>query len=194
MNHDPASTLGNYRGVVRAFEVCDAAAVEEILRKSPEAAVWTLNSLERLRLRGEIAWVIEIKGAISGFLVARAVGYEAEILNLSVEPAKRRAGSATALLHAALDGISATETSRRSFLEVRESNLAAISFYEKHGFVQNRPSSGVLSKPVRSGGTNDERTHRLGPLQNYLSFPLDAAHAAALPCAHEVVIQNSRSL
>jgi ribosomal-protein-alanine acetyltransferase len=149
MNNDPASNLGNYRGVVRAFEVCDAAAVEEILRKSPEAAVWTLNSLERLRLRGEIAWVIEIEGAISGFVVARTVGYEAEILNLSVDPAKRRAGYATALLHAALAEFQRLRI-KTAFLEVRESNLSAISFYVKHGFVQNGSRPAYYQSPTEA--------------------------------------------
>jgi ribosomal-protein-alanine acetyltransferase len=135
MKHDPASTLGQYRGMVRKFEVRDARAVEEILRKSPEAAAWTLNSLERLRLRGELAWVIETDRSIGGFLVARAIAQEAEILNLSVDPAKRRAGNATALLLEALNECRELHV-KKIFLEVRESNVPAISFYEKLGFVE----------------------------------------------------------
>jgi ribosomal-protein-alanine acetyltransferase len=122
--------------MVRKFEVRDAPAVEGILRRSPEAAVWTLNSLERLRLRGEVGWVIDWEGAVCGFLAIRTVTQEAEILNLSVDPARRRAGNATALLLAALAECRALRV-KKIFLEVRESNFPAISFYEKHGFVRN---------------------------------------------------------
>jgi [ribosomal protein S18]-alanine N-acetyltransferase len=126
---------------VRKFKPADAPAVEEILGKSPEAAAWSLNSLERLRLRGELAWVIEAQGAVTGFLVARTVADQAEILNLSVDPVKRRKGNATALLLAAFEEFHRLHI-KKSFLEVRESNGPAISFYEKHGFVRNgrRPS------------------------------------------------------
>jgi ribosomal-protein-alanine acetyltransferase len=122
--------------MARRFEVRDAPAVEGILRRSPEAAAWTLNSLERLRLRGEVGWVIDWEGAVCGFLAIRTVTQEAEILNLSVDPARRRAGNATALLLAALTECRALRV-KKIFLEVRESNFPAISFYEKHGFVRN---------------------------------------------------------
>ncbi len=136
MKRDPASTLGRYRGMVRKFEVRDAPAVEAILAKSPEAAAWTLNSLERLRLRGEVAWVIDAGGSVCGFLVIRTVAQEAEILNLSVDPVRRRTGNATALLLEALEECRELRV-KKMFLEVRESNVPAISFYEKHGFVKN---------------------------------------------------------
>jgi ribosomal-protein-alanine acetyltransferase len=122
--------------MVRRFEVRDAPAVQEILAKSPEAATWTLNSLERLRLRGEVGWVIDTGGAVCGFLVIRTVAQEAEILNLSVDPVKRHVGNATALLLKALKECS-ERCVKKVFLEVRESNVPAISFYEKHGFVKN---------------------------------------------------------
>ena len=134
MKRVPGAAQHPNAGRVRKFEVRDAPAVEEILRKSPEAAAWTRDSLERLNLRGELAWVIGKHGAIAGFLVARAVEHQAEILNLSVDPAKRRAGGASALLQAAIAELRQRQV-RRAFLEVRESNLAAIAFYGKHGFV-----------------------------------------------------------
>ena len=134
---------------VRRFKPSDAPAVEAILGKSPEAAAWSLNSLERLRLRGELAWVVEARGAVTGFLVARTVADEAEILNLSVDPAKRREGNATALLLAALEEFHRLR-SKKSFLEVRESNGPAISFYEKHGFVRNGRRPGYYKNPAEA--------------------------------------------
>jgi ribosomal-protein-alanine acetyltransferase len=135
--------------MVRKFEVRDAPAVEQILAKSPQAAAWTLNSLERLRLRGEVGWVIDTRGAVCGFLVIRTVAQEAEILNLSVDPAKRRAGNATALLLEALTECRELGV-KQVFLEVRESNLPAIYFYEKHGFVETGRRPAYYKKPLEA--------------------------------------------
>ena len=56
---------------------------------------------------------------------------EAELLNLAVDPEKRRRGVASALL-AAL----AQETKGTLFLEVAEPNLPAIALYEHHRWVR----------------------------------------------------------
>ena len=156
MKRDPASTLGRYRGMVRKFEVRDATAVEAIIAKSPEAAAWTLNSLERLRLRGEVAWVIDTSGAVCGFLVIRTVAQEAEILNLSVDPVRRRTGNATALLLEALKECRELRV-KKIFLEVRESNVPAISFYEKHGFAKMGLRKGYYREPYEAAVTMEKK-------------------------------------
>ncbi len=120
---------------VRTFEPGDAEVVEKILSQSPEAAAWSLNSLAQLNRRGELGWVVECSGVVAGFIVVRAVVAEAEILNLCVDPASRRVGNAAALLRKAIDELLKLRVNRL-FLEVRESNRAAISFYEKHGFAE----------------------------------------------------------
>jgi ribosomal-protein-alanine N-acetyltransferase len=120
--------------LIRRFDARDAAAVGEILASSPEAAAWSVNSLERLNLRGELGWVIEDdNGKIAGFLVVRSVVAEAELLNLCVAPERRRVGLAEALLNEAVAELRRARVDRL-FLEVRESNTPAISFYEKHQF------------------------------------------------------------
>jgi ribosomal-protein-alanine acetyltransferase len=126
---------------VRKFEPPDAKAVEDILRQSPQAAEWSLKSLEQLQQRGEIAWVVEIPTRIAGFLVARAVVDQAEILNLCVHPTTRRTGNATTLVQTAIAAFQRMQV-KTVFLEVRQSNASAISFYQKLGFVPNgrRPS------------------------------------------------------
>jgi ribosomal-protein-alanine acetyltransferase len=136
-------------GVVRKFESRDARAVDEILRKSPEAAAWSLKSLEQLDRRGELAWVIEIAGEVAGFLVARAVVAEAEILNLSIDPVKRRAGNANALLQEGIAEFRRLHV-RKIFLEVRESNTAAMHFYEKNGFVRNGLRPAYYQNPTEA--------------------------------------------
>ena len=119
---------------IRAFAEADAAAAAQILRSSPEASQWTEWGLrELLGWSGVAALVSEDEGKISGFIVARQVGDEAEILNLALIPARRRKGGGGALLKAAMAEFQARDVSR-VFLEVRESNEGGIAFYEKQGF------------------------------------------------------------
>jgi ribosomal-protein-alanine N-acetyltransferase len=81
--------------------------------------------------------VAEVSGDIGGFLVSRQIfsgsatePAEREILNLAVDPRYRRLGIATMLIR--------LEFSKRAIclLEVRESNLAARTLYERFGFVE----------------------------------------------------------
>lgn len=81
--------------------------------------------------------VAEIDGHIAGFLVSRetAAGRngsraEREILNVAVAPAYRRSGIATLLLKHELS------PQNVYFLEVRESNAAALALYRKIGFFE----------------------------------------------------------
>jgi ribosomal-protein-alanine N-acetyltransferase len=119
---------------IRVFGEADAPAATEILRTSPEAAQWTeLGFRELLGWRGVVALVSEEERKIIGFVVARQVAEEAEILNLAVHLLRRRKGEGGELLKAAMQELLGRQV-RRVFLEVRESNTAAIAFYSKHGF------------------------------------------------------------
>jgi ribosomal-protein-alanine N-acetyltransferase len=134
------------KNLIRRFDTRDAAVVGEILARSPEAAAWTVKSLEQLNKRGELGWVIEETNRVVGFVVVRAVVAEAEILNLCVAPEKRRTGLAEALLDEAVAELRRTRIDRL-FLEVRESNTPAISFYEKHKFHQTGRRPGYYRDP-----------------------------------------------
>jgi ribosomal-protein-alanine N-acetyltransferase len=72
------------------------------------------------------------RGGLSGYLFARVVAGEAEILNLAVLPEFRGKGLGGALLAEALAGI--REAAGTVYLEVRESNQAARRLYERAGF------------------------------------------------------------
>ncbi len=120
---------------VRRLETADIQAVLAIQAESPEAAQWSRAGYERAE-EGEFgAWVAVVEGRVEGFLVLREVTGETEILNLAIAPGRRRAGIGTALLGMCLD-VSRAARASRIFLEVRESNAAAIQFYHCHGFVQ----------------------------------------------------------
>jgi [ribosomal protein S18]-alanine N-acetyltransferase len=132
---------------IRAFGEADAAAAAEILRASPQASQWTEWGLrELLGWSGVVALVSEDDDKVSGFIIGRQTGEEAEILNLAVIPAKRRKGQAGALLKAGMAEFRARQVSR-VFLEVRESNEVGIAFYEKHGFSKTGRRAGYYREP-----------------------------------------------
>ncbi|HEX3753494.1 MAG TPA: ribosomal protein S18-alanine N-acetyltransferase [Rhizomicrobium sp.] len=70
-----------------------------------------------------------------GFILARAVGAEAEILTLAVAPAARRRGVGQALVTSAA-AHARNLASAVMFLEVRAGNRAAIALYRRLGFLQ----------------------------------------------------------
>jgi [ribosomal protein S18]-alanine N-acetyltransferase len=119
---------------VRGIAIHDVEAVLAIQAACPEIAQWSAWDYESVA-RGEMAgWVAEDERGIAGFLVARRLVGEAEILNFAVRADSRRQGTGTALLQQALVW-SKSIGAERVILEVRASNVAAIRFYERHGFV-----------------------------------------------------------
>jgi ribosomal-protein-alanine N-acetyltransferase len=70
---------------------------------------------------------------VIGYVVAWAVGDEAEVANLAVAPSWRARGVGAQLLDAALDEV-AEHGARVAHLEVRETNAAAHSLYTSRGF------------------------------------------------------------
>jgi tRNA threonylcarbamoyladenosine biosynthesis protein TsaB len=81
---------------------------------------------------GRLAWE---GGEPCGFVVARDLGDECEILSIGVEPAVRRRGTGARLMRAAL-----AEARRRDIpsavLEVAADNAAARQLYERLGFIR----------------------------------------------------------
>jgi ribosomal-protein-alanine N-acetyltransferase len=120
---------------IRDFRLSDLVRIDEIVRDSAEAAQWPLESYAKLAASsGGIFLVGEASGKPIGFLAARQVADEAEILNVAVLRDFRRKGIASALLVAALEKFRQSATARL-YLELRESNLPARALYELHGFV-----------------------------------------------------------
>lgn len=82
---------------------------------------------------GMAGWVVEKGSGAVGFLVARRVLSDLEVLNFAVLPDSRRQGIGTELLRAALEW-GASFHAESVILEVRASNAAALRFYERHNF------------------------------------------------------------
>lgn len=118
---------------IRPVETRDIDAILAIQSACPEIAQWTPSDYTRVA-QGEMAgWVAEEAGEVTGFLVARRVAGDLEILNLAVRPDARRKGAGASLLREALSWGGGFHA-QMALLEVRASNLTALRFYERHGF------------------------------------------------------------
>ena len=119
---------------VRKMALEDVPSVIELDQKSfslpwPERSFrfeLTANSASR-------CWVAERDGNIVGMIVVWLIIDEAHVATLATRPEFRRQGIATRLLsHALLQLME--DGARSSFLEVRESNVAAQNMYRKFGY------------------------------------------------------------
>lgn len=89
----------------------------------------------------------EANPSVVGFLIARHVSPEWELENIVVSHETRGQGIGTRLMQELLTHAQQTN-SKAVFLEVRESNIAAISLYLKLGFQQTGRRKSYYSNPV----------------------------------------------
>jgi [ribosomal protein S18]-alanine N-acetyltransferase len=125
---------------IRRLELRDVDAVIALQSACPEIAQWAASNY-KCAAQGEMAgWIAEDQAGIAGFLVARRLVQETEVLNLAVRAGARRRGVGTSLLREAVDW-SRLLGAEGMLLEVRASNVAAVRFYERQGFrvVGRRP-------------------------------------------------------
>ena len=132
--------------VIRLGENADVAEIAAIQAASPEAARWDVAAYLNYDLR-----VAVCQNRVAGFLASRSLSPdESEILNLAVSPEFRRRGIARALLNALLEGFHGAV-----FLEVRESNRAALELYKslhfqeisrRPGYYEDPPETAIVLK------------------------------------------------
>ncbi|HXT74518.1 MAG TPA: ribosomal protein S18-alanine N-acetyltransferase [Candidatus Angelobacter sp.] len=132
------SSLSRATVEIRRLEVQDIDAVVGIQKQCREASQWSRKEYELLAAPESAnnttrCWVAENDGGVAGFLAARKLADELEILNLAVAPASRRQGTAGQLLRTAMKW-AAAEGIANIYLEVRASNAPAKAFYLSHGF------------------------------------------------------------
>ena len=126
--------------VIRAASEQDLPAIAEIQSAAPEASQW--NPGDYLTFECLVA---EREGTVVGFLVARPMAGECEILNLAIAPGVRRRGIGRQLLGDLLQ-----RHPGEFFLEVRESNEAARQFYHRFGFRLITKRVQYYANPVES--------------------------------------------
>ena len=137
--------------MIRLATPADVPSIMHLERSCASAAHWTEQQYRRLFESGGAERIVLVADGpvhsgpdanapdsgcgILGFLVARHLAPEWELENLVVAPAARRQGLGKQLLHALL-AVARDSNSHSVFLEVRESNVAARSLYEKTAFAQ----------------------------------------------------------
>ena len=92
-------------------------------------------------------WLVALHdGEVIGYVGAQIVPDEADMMNIAVSSAHRRKGIARILILELLDRLQ-VQGVRSLSLEVRVSNLAAISLYEGLGFAQVGRRPGYYKMP-----------------------------------------------
>ncbi|MDP9159548.1 MAG: ribosomal protein S18-alanine N-acetyltransferase [Acidobacteriota bacterium] len=134
---------------VRLASSDDISPMMDIARQTRTAAEWTetqyravFNSNSPRRL----AWLV-MDAKVVGFLVVRVLDREWEIENIAVSTKLQRGGYGRQLISEMIH-TARTENAKLIFLEVRESNLKARAFYEKHGFRESGRRKGYYNDPV----------------------------------------------
>jgi ribosomal-protein-alanine N-acetyltransferase len=138
---------------LRRLELGDLDEIERIERASYPTP-WS-----RSMFAGELAkpsslslGAVDEAGALVGYLILSRYVDAWHVMNVAVAPGRRREGIASALLRQLLDETRGGDARRGYTLEVRVSNVGAISLYERFGF---RP------KGVRRGYYTDNREDAL---------------------------------
>jgi len=145
---------------IRAATSADIPSILDLEQVSPAAAHWSEGQYGELfqAVSGAPRLVLvaeqtdeESRGSQTstrtvGFLVARQVASEWELENIVVSTRERRKGIGKSLLDALLRAALQAH-SDSVFLEVRESNQTARSFYEKAGFKQAGRRKGYYANP-----------------------------------------------
>lgn len=115
----------------------DLEVLLAIQAASPGAAPWSAADYESLLpAEGTLCLVAEDEEDEGiGFVLARVMADEMEVLNLAVRPAQRRRGLGRRLAAEAL-ARGRARGARQCWLEVRASNQSALEFYRALGFEQ----------------------------------------------------------
>lgn len=97
---------------------------------------WSENSIASELGNRLSVWLVAMdEDKVVGYVGSQTVIDETDMMNIAVHPGYRNRGVATALIVELTQQLK-MRGSRGLMLEVRESNSAAISLYEKHGFLQ----------------------------------------------------------
>lgn len=134
--------------VIRNMSVDDLPqvhAIENRIYRDP----WSVSSLNyELGNSEAILQVATSRESIIGYVCIRSILDVTHLLKITVLPEFRRSGVAFHLLEKALQKLRQVKGENLQVtLEVRESNNAAISLYEKSGFTENGRRKGYYKNP-----------------------------------------------
>ena len=118
--------------MIRLMQNTDLVAVTQI-EKLVQSHPWTQKQFEE-SIASYQSTVIEVQGAVVGFCILQPVLDEANLLLMAIHPSQQGKGLGYQLLDQSIAMLKNDPI--QIFLEVRESNQAAIGLYEKADFHQ----------------------------------------------------------
>jgi len=119
-----------------------------IIERSSFSTPWSETSfLTEVRSASSIALLAEINGIAAGYIIVKTVADECHLYDVAVQETHRRKGIAKALLESVL-AIIAPGNVRFFFLEVRASNLSALTLYRSFGFYEYARRRSYYDHPV----------------------------------------------
>lgn len=121
--------------IVPAFRDMQEADLDEVmsLETSGHAYPWTLGIFRDCLRVGYSCQVLEIESRIEAFAVMSVAAGEAHVFNICVRPESRCRGYGRKFIEKMVEQ-ARDRAATTLFLEVRPSNLAALTLYDKMGF------------------------------------------------------------
>lgn len=137
-NMRTADTNDSYRIAALEAEVFSHPWNEEMVASSIQGTYDHVKILET------------VEGKITGYIIYSVVCDSADLLRVAVDAGSRRCGVGRKLMEAMIDDCAGRDV-QSIFLEVRESNAAAIAMYEKFGFIKISTRKKYYDLPVEDG-------------------------------------------
>ena len=138
----------------------DELLLPEIMRieNASFSPPWSEKSVETELISDDTVFLaaLENETKLLGFVIAKCAFDEAELYQIAVAPECRRNGYADALMKALFTELKKHGT-ERLFLEVRKSNLPAVSLYEKYGFAALCVRKNYYTAPVEDALIMEKR-------------------------------------
>ncbi|CAM4246257.1 ribosomal protein S18-alanine N-acetyltransferase [Acinetobacter pragensis] len=129
--------------MIRLMNAADVPAVAEI-EKLVQSHPWSKKQFEDA-VNAYQSTVIEENGEVLGFCILQPVLDEANLLLMAIHPSQQGKGLGYELLEASIAMLKNNPV--QIFLEVRESNTAAVKLYEKSDFHQIDLRKNYYPKP-----------------------------------------------
>jgi ribosomal-protein-alanine N-acetyltransferase len=143
---------------VTAFDLAALAELHAAIFQAPWDQRWSAQSFaEILAMPGSGGWLLSEGGTPVGFMLARFMLDEGEILLTGVVPEARRRGHASRLMRVLLEAAGAAGIARL-FLEHAAGNDAAGALYGRFGFARIGRRRAYYER--RGGGREDAITLR----------------------------------
>lgn len=135
--------------VIRKMQPEDLSQVCEI-EKDNFSVPWSEKSFQESMERNDTVFLTAVTdGEVAGYLGCYCIAGTGEITNVAVKESHRRKGIGGMLLQKLYEEGALLDT-QEFFLEVRESNEAAIGLYSRQGFVKEGIRKNFYEKPLEN--------------------------------------------